>query len=87
MVKITGVEKGSHAQKAGIIAGDDLISVNGFVIQDVLDYRFYIMEPTLVLETERNGQKMTFTVKRISTVKITGRTTFEPFLMVMPAPR
>ena len=64
MVKITGVEKGSHAQKAGIIAGDDLISVNGFVIQDVLDYRFYIMEPTLVLETERNGQKMTFTVKK-----------------------
>ena len=64
MVKITRVEKGSHAQKAGIIAGDDLISVNGFVIQDVLDYRFYIMEPTLVLETERNGQKMTFTVKK-----------------------
>lgn len=64
MVKIIGVEKGSHAQKAGIIAGDDLISVNGFVIQDVLDYRFYIMEPTLVLETERNGQKMTFTVKK-----------------------
>ena len=64
MVKITEVEKGSYAHKAGIKSGDALISVNGNIINDVLDYRFYIMEPSLTLDIERNGQKMIFTVKK-----------------------
>lgn len=64
MVKITEVEKGSYAETVGIKSGDILLSVNENVIKDVLDYRFYIMEPKLVVEIERNGQKMTFTIKK-----------------------
>ena len=47
MVKITGVEKNSSAYKAGILAGDMLVSINGNEITDVLDYRFYITEKNL----------------------------------------
>ena len=37
MVKITGVDNNSRAQKAGISAGDILIDINGREISDVLD--------------------------------------------------
>ena len=40
-VLIEGVEKGSPAFKAGIKAGDTLVSINNQDIVDVLDYRFY----------------------------------------------
>ncbi len=46
---ITGVEKGSIAEKKKIHAGDTLISVNGNSIRDVLDYRFYLNETRLRL--------------------------------------
>ncbi len=64
MVKITDVEKGSYASEAGIISGDILLSVNKNIINDVLDYRFYIMEPSLVLEIERDGKIISFTIKK-----------------------
>jgi S1-C subfamily serine protease len=37
MVKITEVEHRSHADRAGLLAGDVLISINGNEINDVLD--------------------------------------------------
>ncbi|MCD7742576.1 MAG: DUF512 domain-containing protein [Ruminococcus sp.] len=43
-VKVTGVEKRSCSHKAGIKAGDILISLNGHEITDVLDYMFYSAE-------------------------------------------
>ena len=49
MVKITGVEKRSLADKHGIKKDDILISINGNEINDVLDYRFYLAEKRIVL--------------------------------------
>ncbi len=40
-VVIKDVERGSVAEKARIKAGDTLVSLNGNIIMDVLDYRFY----------------------------------------------
>ena len=64
MVKITDVERNSHAYRAGLRAGDTLISVNRNIINDVLDYRFYIMEARLSLIVERNGSELTFEIKK-----------------------
>lgn len=64
MVKITDVERNSHAYRAGLRAGDTLISVNRNIINDVLDYRFYIMEARLILIAERNGEELTFEIKK-----------------------
>lgn len=44
MVKIIKVEKGSRGWRAGIEAGDMLLSINGNEIKDILDYRFYLTE-------------------------------------------
>ena len=50
MVVITGVSAGSAAEKAGLLAGDELVAVNGHEICDVLDYRFRIYERRLKLD-------------------------------------
>lgn len=49
-VIIKNVEKRSAAAKARIKAGDTLVSLNGNIIMDVLDYRFYQSEEKLVAE-------------------------------------
>lgn len=58
MVKITGIEPGSRAQRAGIKPGDTLISINGHDIVDVLDYRFFETERDLRLKLERDGGEL-----------------------------
>ena len=55
MVTVQTVCEGSYAARAGIIENDILISVNGNAINDVLDYRFYIMDKRLTLALTRNG--------------------------------
>ena len=57
MVKITKVEKGSRGWRAGIEAGDVLISINGNEINDILDYRFYLTEKRVRIEIERGGER------------------------------
>ena len=39
--KITSVDAGSPAARAGILAGETLIQIDGVAIRDVLDYKFY----------------------------------------------
>ena len=51
-VVIPGVVPGSPAAKKRIRVGDQLVSVNGKPIVDVLDYRFYEVEERLTLELE-----------------------------------
>lgn len=54
-VVIKAVQKGSPAEKKGIRAGEKLVAVNGHPVEDVLDYRFYLMEPALSVAVE--GEK------------------------------
>ena len=64
MVKICSVEAKSHGEKAGILSGDMLVSVDGNEIKDVLDYRFYITEKKLNIKVLRAGKELEFTVKK-----------------------
>ena len=64
MVEIISVDKKSYGDKAGIKAGDKLVSVNGCEINDVLDYRFYITEKKLELVIERNGERQVIVIKK-----------------------
>ena len=63
-VEVMKVEKGSPAAKAGVKAGDSLISINGNEIMDVLDYRFYQSETHLVLEINRGGKRKKLKLKK-----------------------
>ena len=62
MVKITDVERRSHAERAGLLAGDTLLKINGNEINDVLDYRFYLAEKKVDIEFLRDGESHTVNI-------------------------
>ena len=64
MVNIFAVEDGSWASRAGVLAGDVLISINNNPINDVLDYRFYLAERVVTLLCSRGNSEYSVTVKK-----------------------
>lgn len=64
MVGIKSVERFSHAEKAKLLPGDEIISINGNEIKDVLDYRYYICEKKLSVVVRRNGEEKVFVIKK-----------------------
>ena len=62
--QIISVDNGSFAERAGIKAGDILLSVNSHRIEDVFDYQFYTYDNTLDIEIEREGKKLHFNIKK-----------------------
>ena len=58
-VLISSVDAHSPAALAGIQGGDILQTINGYMIEDVLDYRFRMIESTLKLELVREGEVFT----------------------------
>ena len=63
-VLISSVDAHSPAHKAGVRGGDLLATINGHVIEDVLDYRLRMMESTLRLELVREGKTYTCTLDK-----------------------
>lgn len=53
MVVVEKVKSGSPAERAGILPGDELVSVNGSPINDGLDYDFYTADSALDIELAR----------------------------------
>ena len=51
-VKIQSVDPRSPAAKAGIRAGETLVSINGNTINDTLDYGFYTFDRVLDFELD-----------------------------------
>ena len=64
MVKISSVDAGSPAARAGISAGDILASISGNPVKDVLDYMFYAAEESLDIEIVRGGSPMNFHIRK-----------------------
>lgn len=54
---IDNVRQGSIAWEAGIRAGDELLSINGQPVPDILTYRFYIADPEVELHIRKAGGK------------------------------
>ena len=64
MVAITDVLPKSRAEKAGILVGDILVSINDREINDVLDYRFHLANKTVVIDILRNGNPIKFEIAK-----------------------
>ena len=54
-VRIASIEPGSLAEELGWQPGDQIVAVNGEVVEDELDFRFKTAEETLELRVRRNG--------------------------------
>ncbi len=62
-VKIESIDFKSDLYKAGVRAGDELISLNGNEIMDVLDYRFYQNDRKVEVKTRSaDGKELVCTV-------------------------
>ena len=52
-LRITLVENGSRAQKLGLGAGDEIVSINGHAVSDELALRFYLAEEQVRIHVRR----------------------------------
>ena len=82
---ITSVDRRSPAEKAGLRAGEKLLSINGHTIEDVLDYRFYgyDRDPELTLASA-DGAQRTLRVKKEEGTEL--GLNFDTYLMDEPRP-
>ena len=79
MVLVFDVTEGSHADNAGIRPGDYIVAVNGFDIDDVLDYSFYTAEPKLRVRIHREADMFDVMIRKDQYADIGLQ--FETFLM------
>ncbi len=63
-VIVKDVVDGSYGHRAGVLPGDELVAINSHDIFDVLDYRFYIQSRKLTLSVNRNGEQLTFNIRK-----------------------
>ncbi len=63
-MKIIKVDASSPASRAGILVGDEITSIAGHPIRDVLDYKYYSYEPELTVELNRDDETVAVTVKK-----------------------
>ncbi len=57
-VRISGIDPGSAAERAGLLPGDELLSINGSPINDGLDYYFYTADSVLDIALSRGSVRV-----------------------------
>ncbi len=62
--KILSVERGSPAQRAGLLAGDEILRIGGETIIDFLDYQALTAEGRLRMDMRRNGRERVVYVRK-----------------------
>jgi putative radical SAM enzyme (TIGR03279 family) len=61
---IAAVAPGSLAERVGLQPGDELFSINGHLLRDVIDVQFYSAEESLALRAGRDGREFAIQVER-----------------------
>ncbi len=65
MVRVKGVQEGSIAHELDIVAGTELVSVNGRDLADFLDWEFLTADDELVIEGRLpNGEPVVYEIER-----------------------
>jgi len=61
---VVSVVTGSVADAAGLVPGDEVVTVNGQVPRDIIEWRFLVDEPEVELELRRNGIEQTVRIDK-----------------------
>jgi putative radical SAM enzyme (TIGR03279 family) len=62
--RVVAVAPGSPAERAGLVPGDEVVSIDGKVPRDVLEWRFLVDEADLELDVRRGGVDRTVVVTK-----------------------
>ncbi len=79
-VVVSAVLPDSYCCRAGIQGGDELLSINGTEIYDVLDYRFCIQAKKLNIKVKRGCEELSFNIRKSDEFTDIGME-FETYLM------
>ena len=63
-VVVAAVRAGTVAARAGLCAGDRVLTVNGHPLRDAIDFQFHAADAVLRLDVEREGRRRPLTVAR-----------------------
>ncbi|KJF17128.1 DUF512 domain-containing protein [Acidithrix ferrooxidans] len=63
---VLSVAKNSPAALAGVIPGDELVSINGQVPTDVIAYQMLVEEPDVALLIDRGGIEFDFEIEKLA---------------------
>jgi putative radical SAM enzyme (TIGR03279 family) len=62
--RVVAVAPGSPADAAGLLPGDELLTLNGEMVRDVIQYQIQVDEPRVELEVRRGGLEQLVTVEK-----------------------
>ena len=55
-MKINHIEKDSIAESIGLKEGDQLYSIDGSRVKDIIDYRFKVSDDNIVIKVRQDGE-------------------------------
>lgn len=61
---VSSIKKGSLAEAAGVLSGDEILSVNGHPLRDIIDYRFHSATERLRMRVNRNGEELALRIRQ-----------------------
>lgn len=64
--RVLSVSKGSPAERAQIVEGDEFVSINGRRPRDIIEYQLLVDEPDLEIEVDRGGLQRLVTVEKLA---------------------
>ncbi|MHB1923059.1 MAG: DUF512 domain-containing protein [Acidimicrobiales bacterium] len=62
--RVAAVDPGSPAELAGLLPGDEIVSINGRVPRDVIQYRLLVDEDEVDLELRRGGLEVDLSIRK-----------------------
>jgi len=62
--RIVAVHQDSPAQQAGVLVGDVVLSVNGQVVRDIIEWHHAVDEASISLDIDRNGMPFEFDIEK-----------------------
>ena len=63
-MKINHIEKDSIAESIGLKKGDQLYSIDGSRVKDVIDYRFKVADENIIIKVNQGGELIEYEIEK-----------------------
>ncbi len=63
-MKINNIEKDSIAESIGLKKGDQLYSIDGSRVKDIIDYRFKVADENIVIKVKQSGELVEYEIEK-----------------------